>query len=119
MNPVSLTFLASCLALAGIGHKAYPQDGTAPGKTLLVHYMPWYASKPVSGKWGWHWTMNHFNPDKMDENGQRELATHDPPLIGPYDSGDPDALASLRAAAFSDDQINQIAEINPRTLFRL
>ncbi len=92
MNPLSLTFLASCLALAGLGNKAYPQDGTTPGKTLLVHYMPWYASKPVSGQWGWHWTMNHFNPDKMDADGQRELATHDPPLIGPYDSGDPDAL---------------------------
>jgi hypothetical protein len=53
---------------------------------VLAHYMPWYASKPVSGSWGWHWTMGHFDPD------QGELATHDAPLIGPYDSGDPDAL---------------------------
>ena len=61
-------------------------------KIVLAHYMPWYASKPVSGDWGWHWTMNHFNPDKVKANGQREIASHDYPLIGPYDSNDPHAL---------------------------
>ena len=59
---------------------------------VLVHYMPWYASKPVSGHWGWHWTMNHFDPDKILPNGQREIASWDYPLIGPYDSNDPHAL---------------------------
>ena len=52
----------------------------------MVHYMPWYASKPISGQWGWHWTMNHFKPDK------KELASHYRPLIGAYDSNDPDLL---------------------------
>lgn len=52
----------------------------------MVHYMPWYESKAVSGHWGWHWTMNHFVPEK----GQ--IASRFTPLIGPYDSGDPDAL---------------------------
>ena len=52
----------------------------------MVHYMPWYASKPISGQWGWHWTMNHFKPDK------KELASHYRPLIGAYDSNDPDVL---------------------------
>lgn len=61
-------------------------------KTVLVHYMPWYASKPVSGYWGWHWTMNHFNPDTVKSNGQREVASHDYPLIDLYDSSDPDVL---------------------------
>ena len=61
-------------------------------RTMLVHYMPWYSSKPVSGRWGWHWTMNHFNPDKVNQNGRREVASHDYPLIGPYDSSDPHAL---------------------------
>lgn len=55
--------------------------------TLMVHMMPWFAGKPVSGAWGWHWTMNHFDPD----HGQ--IASHYHPLIGPYDSGDPDAIA--------------------------
>lgn len=61
-------------------------------KTVLVHYMPWYASKPVSGQWGWHWTMNHFHPDKVKSDGQREVASHDYPLIDLYDSSDPDLL---------------------------
>jgi len=61
-------------------------------KPVLVHYMPWYASKPVSGEWGWHWTMNRFNPETMKGNGQREIASHDAPLIAPYDSGDDHAL---------------------------
>ncbi len=62
-------------------------------KKVFVHYMPWYASKSVSGYWGWHWTMNKFDPDHINKNGQREIASHQYPLIGPYDSNDPDALA--------------------------
>lgn len=59
---------------------------------VLAHYMPWYATKDVSGAWGWHWTMGHFEPDRWKWEGQREVASHDYPLIGPYDSGDPHAL---------------------------
>ena len=61
-------------------------------KKLLVHYMPWYVSRPFSGYWGWHWTMNHYNPDKLEANGKRSIASHYYPLIGPYDSNDADAL---------------------------
>ena len=61
-------------------------DSTIKSKSIMVHYMPWYASKPISGQWGWHWTMNHFKPDKQ------ELASHYRPLIGAYDSNDPDLL---------------------------
>jgi hypothetical protein len=59
---------------------------------ILVHYMPWYSSKAISGEWGWHWTMDHFDPDKVGADGRREIASHDYPLIGPYDSNDPHAL---------------------------
>ena len=59
---------------------------------LLVHYMPWYATKDVSGAWGWHWTMNHFDPEQKKWDAQRKIASHDYPLIGPYDSGDDHAL---------------------------
>lgn len=59
---------------------------------MLVHYMPWYASKDVSGAWGWHWTMNHFDPEQRKWDDQRKIASHDYPLIGPYDSGDDHAL---------------------------
>ena len=58
-------------------------------KTMfLAHYMPWYASPPRSKDWGWHWTMNHFDPKKQ-KHGRREIASQFYPIIGPYDSGDP------------------------------
>jgi hypothetical protein len=86
-------FLALCLVPAGIGHSASagrPSDAGRP--VLLAHYMPWYQSRPVSGRWGWHWTMNHFNPDRTDSEGRRDIASHYYPLTGPYDSKDPDLL---------------------------
>ncbi|MBG87395.1 MAG: hypothetical protein CMO80_10900 [Verrucomicrobiales bacterium] len=64
----------------------------ADRKPIFAHYMPWYDSKPVSGHWGWHWTMNRYDPDKIDNTEKREIAAHDYPLIGPYDSNDPHAL---------------------------
>jgi Glycosyl hydrolase family 99 len=60
-------------------------------KPLLVHYMPWYVAKPFSGSWGWHWTMNHYQPDIIS-NGKRQIASWYYPLIGPYDSLDPAVL---------------------------
>ena len=64
-------------------------------KLILAHYMPWYQAKPFSPNWGWHWTMNKFNPDATVEGGtpeRRALASHYYPLIGPYDSSDPVVL---------------------------
>lgn len=58
---------------------------------IMAHYMPWYVAKPVSQVWGWHWTMGHFDPEKVVE-GKRAIASHFYPLIGPYDSGDEDVL---------------------------
>ncbi len=61
-------------------------------KPVMAYYMPWYAAKPFSGAWGWHWTMNHFNPDQVNASGEREIASWYYPLIGPYDSADPAVL---------------------------
>jgi len=55
---------------------------------LMAHYMPWYQTPSVSGYWGWHWTMEHFQPSRQDENGRREIASYTMPLTGPYDSRD-------------------------------
>ena len=74
--------------LVGAAAKPLP----VPAKPLLMaHYLPWFAAPPVSPQWGWHWTMNRFHPDML-VNGQPEIASHYSPLIGPYDSGDLDAL---------------------------
>jgi hypothetical protein len=67
------------------------QTAPPPKRLLLTHYMPWFVAKPFSPQWGWHWTMNHFDPNRL-VNGQQEIASHYSPLIGPYDSDDPDVL---------------------------
>jgi glycoprotein endo-alpha-1,2-mannosidase len=59
---------------------------------IYMHYMPWFQSKAVSGYWGSHWTMTNRNPDIIDPNGQREIASNFYPLIGPYDSKDKDVI---------------------------
>lgn len=60
-------------------------------RLVLAHYMPWYMAKPYSQVWGWHWTMNTFDPTG-EKGGKPKLASHFTPLIGPYDSGDPAVL---------------------------
>jgi hypothetical protein len=94
---------------------------------ILAHYMPWFASKPVSGRWGWHWTMNHFDPDRSGRQGRRDIAARDYPLIGPYDSSDPDVLEYhallMRLAGidgvvvdwYGSEDVNDYAMIHRRT----
>ncbi|MFA7421236.1 MAG: DUF5010 domain-containing protein [Melioribacteraceae bacterium] len=78
------------LTLCAFQNLIYAQNQKKP--VLMAHYMPWYQSKDYSGTWGWHWTMNHFDPNKVNSNGQREIASKYYPLTGPYDSQDPDIL---------------------------
>jgi len=78
------------LLLIFTSEKIYPAVKNKP--LIMVHYMPWFQTSSTSGYWGWHWTMNHFNPDKIDQNGKREIASHYYPLTGPYDSQDKDIL---------------------------
>lgn len=60
---------------------------TVSSRLVLAHYMPWFEAKPISPQWGWHWTMNAFDPEKVTD-GKRAIASHYQPLIGPYDSSD-------------------------------
>ena len=59
---------------------------------VYMHYMPWFNSKSISGSWGIHWRMANKNPEVILPNGQREIASHYYPLIGPYDTSDPDLI---------------------------
>lgn len=90
----NITCLLSCvLPLLVFPGKTGAQSVESVEKPQLVlaHYMPWYTAKPFSDHWGWHWTMNHFDP-KKENDGKRQIASKFYPLIGPYDSGDPDVL---------------------------
>ena len=77
--------------LCALGWITAPADPAAQ-KTVMVYYMPWFSAKPFSRTWGWHWTMDHFNPDVTNAVGQREIASWYYPAIGPYDSADPAVL---------------------------
>ena len=57
---------------------------------VWAHYMPWFEDNETSGngRWGMHWTMNTKNPDKIGQDGKREIASHYYPLTGPYASSD-------------------------------
>ena len=73
--------------------ESIPTPTASPSRPLfLAHYMPWYQTPEVSGYWGWHWKMDHFDPKQVDENGYPQIASHYMPLTGPYDSKDPAVL---------------------------
>jgi hypothetical protein len=62
---------------------------------VYVHMMPWFQTPETLGgtSWGWHWTMNDRNPNIIDTStGQREIASNYYPLIGTYDSSDPNVI---------------------------
>jgi hypothetical protein len=58
---------------------------------VYVQIMPWFQTPETLGanNWGWHWTMNNSNPNTIEPNGERQIASYYYPLIGPYDSSDP------------------------------
>ena len=84
-----------CFSLCAFADDAVSLGGDTSRQSAapvtLAHYMPWYSAKPFSDHWGWHWTMNHFDPEQ-EIDGQRQIASKYYPLIWPYDSGDPDVL---------------------------
>ncbi|MCZ2099424.1 MAG: hypothetical protein LC121_24825 [Anaerolineae bacterium] len=67
------------------------------GSSAPADGMPWYQTPDVSGYWGWHWTMDHFDPTQPDANGRPQIASHFMPLTGPYDSQD-DAVLEYQVA---------------------
>ncbi|MEO1525956.1 MAG: glycoside hydrolase family 71/99-like protein [Planctomycetota bacterium] len=87
------TCFLAVLCLHAAPRAASAQVAETPDNSALIlaHYMPWYTAKSSSGDWGWHWTMNHFDPEKQ-QGGKRQIASKFYPLIGPYDSGDSDVL---------------------------
>ena len=89
---VACLLLALGLALGAGSLDARAQDRPEDAPVVLAHYMPWYQAKPYAGYWGYHWTMNSFNPDVTRDDGLRDIASQYYPAIGPYDSRDPDVL---------------------------
>ena len=91
---LSFVAFASVLSLSTL-LRAQPAvvTKTNPMK-VYAHYMPWFETPATLGgnNWGYHWTFNNRNPNIIDPNGQREIASHYYPLIGPYASSDADVI---------------------------
>lgn len=87
----SSAFMLVASALLPFGQRISVAAPPAPKKQILAHYMPWYESDPARNFYGWHWTMNHYHPERLG-HGKREAASNYTPLLGLYDSNDPDTL---------------------------
>jgi hypothetical protein len=117
---------SSVMLLILIGGGSFA-PGHAVAKPVMAHYMPWFESQPDSGYWGWHWTMNHFDPNVTNLAGERQIASWYYPLTGPYDSADPAVLEYhvllMKLAGidgvivdwYGTDNFNDYALINQRT----
>src|SRR5437867_7906802 len=82
--------LSLCLAPA-LAHQS-PSRATPPARRfLMAHYMPWFEAAPNRQSFGWHWTMNHYHPERA-AGSKPEIASHYFPLLGLYDSDDPNTL---------------------------
>ncbi len=73
-----------------------PPEPTSP--KVYMHYMPWFDTPQSLGgnngnSWGGHWNgFGATNPNNIDAQGKREIASKFYPKIGPYQSSDPDVL---------------------------
>ena len=92
INVEGRTVLLICLLLGVFKLNAQQAVEKTNSMKVYMHYMPWFETPETIGRWGWHWTMNTKNPDKIDGNGQREIASHYYPLIGTYASRDKDVI---------------------------
>ncbi|WP_200761637.1 glycoside hydrolase family 71/99-like protein [Poriferisphaera corsica] len=90
---IALMPLCLCLLIFITSTPALNANQHTP-KKLLMHYMPWYKTPEIRGEWGQHWTgfNNQHNPEKLSPNGLPDIWSNYHPLIGPYDSSDPDVL---------------------------
>jgi len=86
-----VVWLVAAWRLAAAAPPALAAAPAPPRPLILAHYMPWFEAPPASPAWGWHWTMNHFDPE-ASRDGRRPIASRFYPAIGPYDSGDPHVI---------------------------
>ena len=129
MRPIKFALCLSLLSsLTGPLSQVKAAEPPDPHPTILVHVMPWYEAKREQGQWGWHWTMNHFQPGRIEGKDRREIASHFYPAIGPYDSADPAVLdyqtLLMKVAGidgviidwYGTDAVNDYPSIHQRTL---
>jgi hypothetical protein len=70
--------------------------GAGKKPLVLAFYHPWYGTPRGSARHWYQWDSwkfpGRYDPERIKENGQRDIASADYPLIGPYDQGDPEIV---------------------------
>jgi len=56
------------------GPQSHDQTEPASGPVIMTHFMPWYEAPPITSRWGWHWTMNHYATANQNPDGTRPIA---------------------------------------------
>ncbi|MBV9463613.1 MAG: discoidin domain-containing protein [Verrucomicrobiae bacterium] len=89
----TLTLLLGTLLALG----AQAAEPGAERPQVLAHYLGWFENRPVRGDVIWeHWSYKlHGTPHDasvIGADGKRDISSVFYPLIGPYDSNDPDVL---------------------------
>lgn len=92
-----ILFLAAAMAGTPVVFGSEKPTGDKP--LFVAHYMTWFGRPDVSGSWHqWAFALEgvprdkHHHPDLLLPDGRRDIAAVHYPVIGPYDSTDPDVL---------------------------
>jgi glycoprotein endo-alpha-1,2-mannosidase len=92
----TLRFLAAVAALVLVSSCArFPARPAPPGPVVYAHYFNWFQTPDRGGTWkNWAWQGNgpKHDPGTLRPDGRRDIASVFYPLIGPYDSSDPDVI---------------------------
>ncbi|MFC1692755.1 glycoside hydrolase family 99-like domain-containing protein [Candidatus Latescibacterota bacterium] len=88
-------FLSNMVLVAIIATKGYSHAQKSPDvpKLVLAFYYNWYQNPDISGRWA-HWNECDFrerDPGRTDGRGYHDdLGAFHTPVLGPYDSQDPE-----------------------------
>ena len=96
--PIIIFATALCIYhVNGQDKTNYNSSITYDKPIVVAHYMSWYQQPEISGSWGF-WQVNrptinkdywHY-PEQRKGQTCRDISSVYYPIIGPYDSGDPD-----------------------------
>jgi len=93
MNRAVFLGLLPVLSFLFFGGGAEPRE-----PKVFAHYMPWFRAETTADgqtiweHWQWYGKGTKHDPNTILENGRRDIAAVDYPLIGPYDGRDPAVL---------------------------
>jgi len=74
----------------GLAKSALAAEGTSK-KMAMAFYYTWYGTPEVCGHWH-HWPEGGHNPEKIDQNGYRDIGATNHPAPDVYDSNDPSVI---------------------------